>query len=125
VLAIVLLVQQLEGNVLSPIIQGRSLNLHGAVVILAVTAGGSLAGIVGAFLAVPVAALIAVAYRYGRDQLDGLAPEVAPDGTRQQLTGDSTGAQLVKETVPEEDRVDTPPDPPSNPDHPVSSRSAD
>jgi predicted PurR-regulated permease PerM len=125
VLGIVLLVQQLEGNVLSPILQGRSLNLHGAVVILAVTAGGSLAGIIGAFLAVPVAALIAVAYRYGRDQLDGLAPEVAADGTRQQLTGDSTGAQLVKETVPEEDRVDTPPDPPSDPDQPVPLRRGD
>jgi predicted PurR-regulated permease PerM len=114
VLGIVLAVQQLEGNVLSPIIQGRSLNLHGAVVILAVTAGGSLAGIVGAFLSVPVAALIAVGYRYGRDQLDGLAPEVAADGTRHELTGDATGAQLVRHTVPE--GAYTPPDPPSDPD---------
>jgi len=119
VLVIVLLVQQLEGNVLQPIIQGRGLNLHAAVVILAVTAGSSLAGIIGAFLSVPVAALIAVAYRYGRDQLDGLAPEVAADGTRHQLTGDATGSQLVKETVPEEERVDTPPDPPADPDEPV------
>ena len=124
VLGIVLLVQQLEGNVLQPVIQGRGLNLHAAVVILAVTAGGSLAGIIGAFLAVPVAALIAVAYRYGRDQLDGLTPEVAPDGTRHQLTGDATGAQLVKETVPEEERAETPPDPPSDPDDPVPARSA-
>jgi predicted PurR-regulated permease PerM len=102
VLGIVLLVQQLEGNVLQPIIQGRGLNLHAAVVILAVTAGSSLAGIIGAFLSVPVAALIAVVYRYGRDQLDGLAPEVAPDGTRQELSGDATGAQLVKAHVPDE-----------------------
>ena len=96
ILVIVLLVQQLEGNVLQPIIQGRGLNLHAAVVILAVTAGSSLAGIIGAFLSVPVAALIAVAYRYGRDQLDGLTPEVAADGTSHQLTGDSSGAQLVR-----------------------------
>jgi predicted PurR-regulated permease PerM len=102
VLGIVLLVQQLEGNVLQPIIQGRGLNLHAAVVILAVTAGSSLAGIIGAFLAVPVAALIAVIYRYGRDQLDGLAPEVSADGTRQELTGDVTGAQLVRAHVPDE-----------------------
>ena len=74
VLAIVVVVQQLEGNVLQPYIQGRGLNLHAAVVILAVTAGGSLAGITGAFLAVPVAALVAVVYRYGRDELqDGSA----------------------------------------------------
>jgi predicted PurR-regulated permease PerM len=104
VLAIVVLVQQLEGNVLQPIIQGRGLNLHAAVVILAVTAGASLAGIIGAFLSVPVAALIAVFYRYGRDVLDGLSPEVGPDGTRRELTGDSSGAQLVEH--PAED--DTP-----------------
>ncbi|MCU1607473.1 MAG: Permease [Modestobacter sp.] len=118
VLAIVVAVQQLEGNVLQPIIQGRGLNLHAAVVILAVTAGSSLAGIIGAFLSVPVAALIAVAYRYGRDQLDGLTPEVAADGTRHELTGDASGAQLVRHTVP--DGVDTPPDPPWEPDAPAS-----
>jgi predicted PurR-regulated permease PerM len=108
VLVVVLLVQQLEGNVLQPIIQGRGLNLHAAVVILAVTAGSSLAGIIGAFLSVPVAALIAVAYRYGRDQLDGLTPEVAPDGTTAQLAGDSSGAVLVRRPAEEE--------PPVNPD---------
>jgi predicted PurR-regulated permease PerM len=77
VLVIVIVVQQIEGNVLQPIIQGRGFNLHPAVVILAVTAGASLAGIVGAFLGVPVAALIAVVYRYVRDELDGRSPEVA------------------------------------------------
>ncbi|WP_369135320.1 AI-2E family transporter [Modestobacter sp. I12A-02662] len=99
VLAIVVAVQQLEGNVLQPIIQGRGLNLHAAVVILAVTAGASLAGIIGAFLSVPVAALLAVFYRYGRDMLDGLSPEVAADGTRSELTGDSSGAQLVRQSA--------------------------
>jgi len=96
ILAVVVAVQQLEGNVLQPIIQGRGLNLHAAVVILAVTAGSSLFGIIGAFLSVPVAALIAVFYRYGRDMLDGLTPEVAADGTTAQLTGDSSGSQLVR-----------------------------
>ena len=71
VLGIVILVQQIEGNVLQPIIQGRGFNLHAGVVILAVTAGSSLAGIIGAFLSVPIAALIAVIYRYVRDELDG------------------------------------------------------
>jgi len=98
-LGVVVLVQQLEGNVLQPIIQGRGLNLHAAVVILAVTAGSSLAGIIGAFLSVPVAALIAVAYRYGRDVLDGHSPEVAADGTQRQLIGDDHGAHLVTEQV--------------------------
>ncbi len=69
VLVIIVVVQQLEGNVFAPLLQGKSLQLHGAVVILAVIAGGSLAGITGAFLAVPVAALIAISWRYGREQL--------------------------------------------------------
>ncbi|NEK85043.1 AI-2E family transporter [Blastococcus saxobsidens] len=105
VLGIVLVVQQIEGNVLQPILQGRGLNLHAAVVILAVTAGSSLAGIIGAFLAVPVTALIAVSYRYARDQLDGKSPEILPDGTRAQISADETGAHLVREpaTTPEGD----------------------
>ena len=82
VLVIVILVQQIEGNVLQPIIQGRGFNLHAGVVILAVTAGSSLAGIIGAFLSVPIAALIAVIYRYIRDELDERSPEIAPTAPR-------------------------------------------
>jgi predicted PurR-regulated permease PerM len=74
VIGLVLLVQQLEGNVLQPILVGRALALHPAVVILSVTAGGSLAGIVGAFLAVPVVAVAAVAVRYARQQLAEIEP---------------------------------------------------
>jgi predicted PurR-regulated permease PerM len=99
VLGLVILVQQIEGNVLQPILQGRGLNLHAAVVILAVTAGSQLYGITGAFLAVPVAALIAVVYRYVRDELDGKSPEVEDDGTRARVTGDDEGAELVRDQV--------------------------
>ncbi|MFE5242399.1 MULTISPECIES: AI-2E family transporter [unclassified Streptomyces] len=84
VLAIILVVQQLEGNVFQPMIQSRGLGLHAAVVLLAVTLGGSLAGIVGSLLAVPVAALIAVAWNYLREQLsesEEPEPQVAPSGT--------------------------------------------
>ncbi|MFD4029408.1 AI-2E family transporter [Streptomyces sp. NPDC058637] len=69
VLAIIIVVQQLEGNVFQPMIQSRGLGLHAAVILLAVTLGGSLAGIVGSLLAVPVAALIAVVWNYLREQL--------------------------------------------------------
>ncbi|MFF5105086.1 AI-2E family transporter [Streptomyces sp. NPDC000134] len=78
-LAIIVLVQQLEGNVFQPIIQSRGLGLHAAVVLLAVTLGGSLAGIVGSLLAVPVAALIAVIWNYVREQLGDQEPEPGPD----------------------------------------------
>jgi predicted PurR-regulated permease PerM len=99
VLGIVILVQQIEGNVLQPIIQGRGFNIHAAVVILAVTAGSSLAGITGAFLSVPIAALLAVIYRYVRDELDDRSPEVADDGTAARVSGDDTGAEIVHEPV--------------------------
>jgi putative heme transporter len=69
VLAIIIGVQQLEGNVFQPMLQSRSLGLHATVVLLAVTLGGSLAGITGSLLAVPVAALLAVVWNYLREQL--------------------------------------------------------
>ncbi|MBF6768670.1 AI-2E family transporter, partial [Acinetobacter baumannii] len=70
VLAIVLAVQQLEGNVLQPLLQGRSMQLHAGVILLAVAAGSTLFGIVGAFLAVPVIATVAVVMRYISEQVD-------------------------------------------------------
>ncbi|MFJ8297741.1 AI-2E family transporter [Streptomyces sp. NPDC094447] len=87
VLAIIVVVQQLEGNVFQPMIQSRGLGLHAAVVLLAVTLGGSLAGIVGSLLAVPVAALVAVVWGYVREQLSDPpqldaagGPTPGPDG---------------------------------------------
>jgi len=56
-LAIVLGVQFLEGNFLQPIIQSRTVDLHPAVILLAVAAGGALFGILGAYLAVPLTAV--------------------------------------------------------------------
>lgn len=55
-LAVIVFVQLLEGNVLQPWIQGRAVSLHPLVIALSVTAGGALAGFLGVFLAVPVAA---------------------------------------------------------------------
>ncbi|WP_328750144.1 AI-2E family transporter [Streptomyces sp. NBC_00285] len=78
VLAIIVVVQQLEGNVFQPMIQSRGLGLHAAVVLLAVTLGGSLAGIVGSLLAVPVAALIAVIWNYVREQLSEPSQDPGP-----------------------------------------------
>ncbi len=60
VLGVILVVQQLEGNVLYPLIMGNSLRLNALSVLLAVSAGTLLAGLVGAVVAVP---LVAVVYR--------------------------------------------------------------
>lgn len=76
VLLLILVVQQIEGNVLSPMLQSKSMNLHPAIVLLAVTAGGSLWGIVGAFLAVPMAAVIAVLIRYLDEQISERSADI-------------------------------------------------
>lgn len=79
VLLLVLLVQQIESNVLQPFLQGQSLRLHPAVVLLSVTAGGTLFGITGAFLAVPVAAIVATGLRYADEQVALRAGEIQAD----------------------------------------------
>ncbi len=64
ILGVVLVVQQLEGNLFLPWLQGKRLDLHAGVVLLAVVLGSSLFGVTGAFLAVPVAATGAIVVRY-------------------------------------------------------------
>lgn len=59
-LAVVLAVQLIEGNVLQPWIQGRAVTLHPLVIALSVTAGGAVAGFLGVLLAVPVVACATV-----------------------------------------------------------------
>ncbi|MBW3613195.1 MAG: AI-2E family transporter [Chloroflexi bacterium] len=59
----VVVLQQLEGSVITPYIQGKVVNLSAVVVLLAVVAGTSLAGIVGGVIAIPVVAVIDVVIR--------------------------------------------------------------
>lgn len=77
VLGVVLLVQQIEGHVLQPVIMSNAVALHPLVIILSLTAGSVLLGILGAFLAVPVAAGIARALDYARAEM-GLANDPLP-----------------------------------------------
>ncbi|MFG2838929.1 AI-2E family transporter [Streptomyces zaomyceticus] len=76
-LAIVLAVQMIEGYVLQPMVQSRTVQMHPAAVMLAITAGASVAGILGMLLAVPLTAaatgiLGELRTRYG-------APRESPD----------------------------------------------
>ncbi len=52
-LGVVILVQQIEGHVLQPLIMGTAVKVHPLAVVLAVGSGAILAGIPGAFFAVP------------------------------------------------------------------------
>ncbi|WP_010204499.1 AI-2E family transporter [Salinibacterium sp. PAMC 21357] len=57
VLGIVVLVNQLEGNLLQPVVMAQSLSIHPLVILVALTVGTVLGGIVGAVLSVPIAAV--------------------------------------------------------------------
>jgi putative heme transporter len=57
VLGVVIAVNQLEAHVMQPFLLGRAVSVHPLAVILAIATGASLAGIVGALFAVPVAAV--------------------------------------------------------------------
>lgn len=80
VLAIVLVVQQLEGNVMQPILVGKTLRMHPAVVLTVVALGGTLFGIIGAFLSVPAVAVFQVIARYLQEQVGSAPdPDAGPD----------------------------------------------
>jgi putative heme transporter len=68
VVGIALLVQQLEGHLLAPLLLGRAVALHPVVIILALAAGSILGGIIGAFLAVPIAAVVTAVGTYLRGE---------------------------------------------------------
>ena len=59
-LAVVLVYQQVENNILTPKIQGKAVNLSAFFIILAVTLFGALLGVLGALTAVPLAATIQI-----------------------------------------------------------------
>ena len=65
-----LAIQQLEGNFLTPKIQGDTLRVHPILVFLAVIVGGGLAGIVGVIVAVPSLAVLRVLFDFFRVRLD-------------------------------------------------------
>ncbi|MDF5752742.1 AI-2E family transporter [Spongiactinospora sp. TRM90649] len=72
VVAVTILVQQVEGHVLAPQVYGRALDLPGAVILVAIAIGSVIAGIAGAFLAAPVTAVIVTLTRRGAQ------PELEP-----------------------------------------------
>ncbi len=87
VVGIVVLVNQLEGNFLQPVLMGRSMKLHAFAVLIALTIGTVLGGIVGAILAVPLTAAVW--------------------GIIQVWDGPTTPARWARRRPPVEEKVDT------------------
>jgi len=63
-LGIVLLVQQVEGHILQPLVMGAAVKVHPLAVVFAVAAGSGVAGIIGALFAVPLVATLNVMVTY-------------------------------------------------------------
>ncbi|MGZ8694725.1 MAG: AI-2E family transporter [Gaiellaceae bacterium] len=82
-LAVVLVYQQVENNLLTPTIQGKATNISGFFVMSSVTLFGALLGVVGALIAVPVTASLQVVVgeytRERRARLAALAPPASPE----------------------------------------------
>ncbi|WP_309066521.1 AI-2E family transporter [Microbacterium sp.] len=87
-LGVVLLVQQVEGHILQPILMGSAVKVHPLAVVLVVAGGAMIAGIPGALFAVPLAAFINVA-----------AVTISTGSWR---TGERPNAELIWSTVPRE-----------------------
>jgi predicted PurR-regulated permease PerM len=61
-----LVIQQLEGNILQPAIQGKVLEMPSILIFLAVVAGGQIAGLLGVIFAVPILAVLKVLFDFFR-----------------------------------------------------------
>ena len=73
------LIENLKGYVISPVVEGDQLDIHPLVVFISVLIGSALLGVAGAFVAVPAAAMVQVLY----DEVDpALAPGAAGGGNR-------------------------------------------
>ena len=59
-----LIVQQVEGNLISPQIMGRTLELHPMLIVAALLIGGEIGGVLGLVVAVPLMAAIKVTWRH-------------------------------------------------------------
>ncbi len=104
VLAIIVVVQQVEGNVLQPFLQGAALRLHEGVILLAVAAGSSLYGITGAFLATPVVAMGAEVLRYVGEQLNQGSGQAGPrEDDEPEVTGQGETSVVGAEPEPDPD----------------------
>lgn len=85
VVAIVVLVNQLEGNLLQPVVLGKSLKLHELVVLVALTTGTVLGGIIGTLIAVPLTAVAWALIKAWNESLPELEAQQEDDTLRARL----------------------------------------
>jgi predicted PurR-regulated permease PerM len=92
-----------QGNIVAPLVYGRAVSIHPAVVLLALPAGSALAGISGMFLAVPVIGVMASTWRtilrvFGSEPADRVGDAPAE---RDAAAGAETSIRAVEPAAPE------------------------
>jgi predicted PurR-regulated permease PerM len=106
VLAGIVAVQQIEAHLFAPLVMGRMVKVHPLAIVLAISAGAVVFGIIGAIVAVPLVAVVHSAASYFRDRDEA---DLVPDGGQgeprggdaaevQPATGDAGAAEFA--TVP-------------------------
>lgn len=109
VIIVVIVVNQLEGNFLQPVVMGQALNVHALVILLALTAGTILAGIIGAILAVPLVAVGWAAIK-AWNSADGITPAdiaEAEHETRLNEKGEGVRSKPHHARTPAEEQSET------------------
>ncbi|MET1020881.1 MAG: AI-2E family transporter [Arthrobacter sp.] len=109
VVIVVIVVNQLEGNFLQPVVMGQALNVHALVILLALTAGTILAGIIGAILAVPLVAVAWAAIK-AWNSADVITPQAIAEAeheTRLNEKGEGMRSKPHPTRTPEEERSET------------------
>jgi len=66
-----LILQQIDGNIIGPRIMGGALDLTPIIIIISITVGGAYFGVLGMFLAVPIAAILKIIMMNWLDELEG------------------------------------------------------
>ncbi|PRX98585.1 AI-2E family transporter [Allonocardiopsis opalescens] len=109
VIAAAVLVQQLEGHLLAPRVYGRALDLPSVVVLLAIAGGTVIGGILGAFLAAPVSAVVVALLHSRPFSSDGDDPVATPAPLPE------PAEEAVPGEPPSAEKVDGEPGPPPGP----------
>jgi predicted PurR-regulated permease PerM len=101
-LGLIIAVMQLEAHVLQPLVMGRAVSIHPLAVVLGISAGGVIAGIIGALLAVPTIAFFNTAARVllAEDPKAEQAAQEAEDSPIVKVTADRVGQASAPSASP-------------------------
>lgn len=73
IIIVVLVVQQIDGNILTPKVQGKGLNLHPLSILITIAIFGNLFGIIGMVLSIPVLAMLKTTFVFIKNKMQNAA----------------------------------------------------